>query len=188
MPPDGVPRKPGSVGKPLAGTTVRIVNEQGRDLPPGEYGEIVVSGATVMRGYLGQTPTEGTFHTGDIGYVDDAGDLWLVQRRTDLIVSGGENVYPSEVENVLRAHHAVADACVVGVADKEWGERVAAMVVLRTGEMLSEADLTNFSRSRLAGYKQPRQIVFVAELPQTASGKVQRQAVKEALTGKPDAG
>ncbi len=179
--PDQVRAKPGTVGKPLSGTTVRIVDEQGRNLPEGEYGEIVVSGATVMRGYLGQAETNGTFHTGDIGYLDADGDIWIVQRRSDLIVSGGENVYPSEVEAVLRQHPAVEDACVVGIADAEWGQRVAAMVALRAGETVTEGDLIDFSRERLAGYKQPRKIVFVDELPQTASGKIQRRNVREWL-------
>ena len=170
--PDQVRAKPGTVGKPLNGTTVRIVDANGQDVPTGEYGEIVVSGATVMKGYLGQPQTNGTFATGDIGYLDADGDLWIVQRRSDLIVSGGENVYPSEVEAVLRSHPAVEDACVVGVADAEWGQRVAAMVALRAGETVSEADLIAYSRERLAGYKQPRTVVFVDELPQTASGKV----------------
>ncbi len=115
-------------------------------------------------------------HTGDIGYLDADGDLWIVQRRSDLIVSGGENVYPSEVEAVLRSHPAVEDACVVGVPDAEWGQRVAAMVALRAGATVSAADLIAYSRERLAGYKQPRTVVFVDELPQTASGKVQRRA------------
>lgn len=177
--PGQVRAKPGSVGKPLKGTTVQIVDEAGNDLSPGEYGEIVVSGATVMRGYLGQPPTDGTFHTGDIGYLDADGDLWVVQRRSDLIVSGGENVYPSEVEAVLCQHPAVADACVVGVPDAEWGQRVSAVVTLRPGESLREADLLAFSRERLAGYKQPREVVFVDALPQTASGKIQRTKVQE---------
>jgi O-succinylbenzoic acid--CoA ligase len=179
--PEQVRAKPGSVGKPLDGTTVRVVDDEAYDQPPGIHGEIVVSGATVMRGYLGQSPTNGTIHTGDIGYLDSDGDLWLVQRRSDLIVSGGENVYPSEVEAVLRQHPAVADACVVGVPDAEWGQRVAAMVALRPGATLTEVQLIAFSRERLAGYKQPRRIVFVDELPQTASGKVQRGKVQEKL-------
>ena len=179
--PDQVRAKPGSVGKPLNGTTVRIVDEQGHDVPAGEYGEVVVRGRTVMKGYLGQPPTNSEFHTGDIGYLDADGDLWIVQRRSDLIVSGGENVYPSEVEVVLRRHPAVEDACVVGLPDSEWGQRVAAMVALRKGQTLSEAALIAFSRERMAGYKQPRKIVFVDELPQTASGKVQRAKVRELL-------
>lgn len=182
MPPKGVYAKPGSVGKPLAGTTVRVVDDQGSDLPPNQYGEIVVSGGTVMRGYLGQPPTSGTLHTGDIGYLDADGDLWLVQRRSDLIVTGGENVYPSEVENALRQHPFVADACVVGVPDAEWGQRVAAMVALHDGSpLLSAADLIAFARQQLAGYKVPRSVSFVRQLPLTASGKVHRQAVQEQL-------
>lgn len=184
--PEQVRNKPGSVGKPLQGTQVRVVDVEDYDQPPGMYGEIVVSGKTVMRGYLGQSPTEGTIHTGDIGYLDSDGDLWLVQRRSDLIVSGGENVYPFEVEAVLRAHPAVADACVVGVPDAEWGQRVAAMVALRAGATVSEAELIAFSRERLAGYKQPRRVMFVDELPQTASGKVQRSKVQEKLIAQTD--
>ncbi|MCZ2099123.1 MAG: o-succinylbenzoate--CoA ligase, partial [Anaerolineae bacterium] len=180
--PEQVRAKPGSVGKPLSGTTVRIVDDEGYDQPPGVYGEIVVSGATVMKGYLGQPETNGTFRTGDIGYLDADGDLWIVQRRSDLIVSGGENIYPAEVEAVLRQHPVVEDACVVGVPDAEWGQRVTAMVVLREGAALSEADLIAYSRERLAGYKQPRRVVFASALPQTASGKVQRSEVQKLLT------
>lgn len=183
MLPEDVCRKTGSVGKPLKGTTIRIVDEAGNTLSAGEIGEIVVSGATVMKGYLGHDsidPAEG-FHTGDLGYLDADGDLWLVQRRSDLIVSGGENIYPSEVETVLKTHPDVIDACVVGLPDAEWGERVAAMVILRDGNALTEAELIAFSRERLAGYKQPRKIVFADELPQTASGKVKRPDVIEAL-------
>jgi O-succinylbenzoic acid--CoA ligase len=182
MPPKGVRAKQGSVGKPLAGTSVRIVDESGNDLPLGQYGEIVVSGGTVMRGYLGQPPTNGTLHTGDIGYLDADGDLWLVQRRSDLIVTGGENVYPSEVENALRQHPSVADACVVGVPDAEWGQSVAAMVALHDGSpLLTAADLITFARQQLAGYKVPRSVAFVRQLPLTASGKIHRQAVQEQL-------
>ncbi|MCC6802302.1 MAG: o-succinylbenzoate--CoA ligase [Anaerolineae bacterium] len=179
--PEQVRAKPGSVGKPLADTTVRIVDDEGYEQLPGIYGEIVVSGATVMKGYLGQPETNGAFRTGDIGYLDADGDLWIVQRRSDLIVSGGENVYPAEVEAMLRQHPAVEDACVVGVPDAEWGQRVTAMVVLREGAALSVADLIAYSRERLAGYKQPRTIVFASALPQTASGKAQRGKVKELM-------
>jgi O-succinylbenzoic acid--CoA ligase len=184
--PEQVRAKPGSVGKPLAGTGVRIVDYEGYDVPPGVHGEIVVSGDTVMRGYLGQPETNGTFRTGDVGYLDTDGDLWLVQRRSDLIVCGGENVYPAEVEAVLRQHPAVEDVCVVGISDPEWGQRVAAMVALREGGSLTETDLIAFSRERLAGYKEPRKIVFVDELPQTASGKVQRRVVQEKLSAVSD--
>ena len=212
MLPEDVARKPGSVGKPLLFTSVEIMDENGRSLPPNTYGEIVVTGPTVMGGYFkkdqrlkikkgspvetSQSPIsnlQSSFHTGDIGYLDDDGDLWIVQRRSDLIVSGGENVYPAEVEAVLKRHPAVANACVVGVPDAEWGQTVAAMVELLPDLSLTEAEFLAFSRGLLAGYKLPRQIVFAEMLPQTASGKIARSEVKTALTqlkssqAKPDA-
>src|SRR5690606_711768 len=118
-------------------------------------------------------------HTGDIGYLDEDGDLFVVQRRSDLIVSGGENVYPAEVEPVLRQHPAVSDVCVVGVENAEWGQQVAAAVVLKPGVLVDKDGLIVFCRERLAGYKLPRRILFVDALPQTASGKIQRAAVKD---------
>jgi o-succinylbenzoate---CoA ligase len=125
-----------------------------------------------------------TIATGDIGYLDEEGDLWLVQRRTDLIVSGGENVYPAEVEAVLKTHPAVANACVVGVPHPEWGQQVAAAVVLRPGTKLTESALSDYCRGRLGGYKRPRAIRFLTDLPETASGKIHRQAVAELLSAK----
>ncbi len=175
--------KPGSVGKPLMFTEVRIVDEDGRECSPGKIGQIVVAGPTVMRGYYNQPETtaqalrNGELHSGDLGYLNQDGDLWVVQRRADLIVSGGENVYPAEVEQVLLTHPAVQAACVVGVEDVEWGQRVAAAVVIREGISLTADELMTFCRARLAGYKQPRLLRFVDALPQTGSGKVQREAV-----------
>ncbi|GIW03146.1 o-succinylbenzoate--CoA ligase [Roseiflexus sp.] len=176
--PDEVRRKPGSVGRPLIFTHVRVTNEQGRDQPPGVYGNILVRGPTLMRGYLGEAPLDADawFATGDIGYLDADGDLWVVQRRSDLIISGGENIYPAEVEQALRQHPAVADVAVVGVPSAEWGQQVGAAIVLRDPSVSVEAILA-FSRTRLAGYKQPRVVRIVAELPRTASGKIQREAV-----------
>ncbi len=179
MLPEDVRAKPGSVGKPLKGMIVRIVDEQGLDQPPGVYGDIVISGAAVMKGYVSYPETGGVFNTGDIGYFDADGDLWLVQRRTDLIVSGGENVYPTEVEAVLRLHPSVAEACVVGISDAEWGERVAAAVILKNGTPGHTEAMIAFCRERLAGYKIPRYIRFVDSLPMTASGKIMRGAVRQ---------
>jgi len=198
LPADAV-RKPGSVGKPLMFTQVKIVDEQGNELPPGEYGEIVVTGPTVMAGYFNkkqETKNEkrktgdeqssivnrqSSIHTGDIGYLDADGDLFLVQRRSDLIVSGGENVYPAEVEAVLRQHTAVTEACVVGVPNAEWGQHVAAMVQLQPGQTAAETDLFAFCRERLAGYKIPRHIQLVNTLPLTASGKIARKQIQQLL-------
>ncbi|MCP5095529.1 MAG: o-succinylbenzoate--CoA ligase [Chloroflexi bacterium] len=180
-------KKPGSVGKPLLFITIAIVDENGRCLPNGTYGEIVVSGPTIMQGYYNNPQAtekairNGRLHTGDIGYLDEDGDLWLVQRRSDIIVTGGENVYPAEVENVLRGHTAVANACVVGIPDPEWGQQVTAMIQLHLNHSLTAEELLTFSRDLLAGYKQPRQIRFVNQLPLTASGKIRRKAVTEEM-------
>jgi o-succinylbenzoate---CoA ligase len=185
--PDGVRRKPGSVGRPLLFSELRIVDEAGAPLPAGHYGEVIVRGPTMTAGYYGEPEAtaralrDGWLHTGDIGYLDRDGDLWLVQRRSDVIVSGGENVYPAEVEAALREHPAVTAAAVVGLPDAEWGERVAALVVPAAGARLEAADLLAFLRGRLAGYKLPRTLRIVAELPQTASGKIARAAVRELL-------
>jgi O-succinylbenzoic acid--CoA ligase len=184
--PQQVRAKPGTVGRPLFGTHLRIVNEHGIPLGAGQVGEIAVQGPTVMGGYLNDPDATAAalrdewLHTGDLGYMDDDGDLWVVTRRTDLIVSGGENVYPAEVEDALEAHPDVAHACVVGVVDAEWGQRVAAQVVRRRGTLSADA-LVAFSRERLAGYKVPRHIVFTEELPRTASGKIKRDLVRQTM-------
>ena len=184
---DGVAHKPASVGRPLMFTQIKIINDQGGDCPAGELGEIAVSGLSLMSGYLNNPEAnaerfvDGYFRTGDIGYLDEDGDLWLVQRRSDLIVSGGENVYPAEVEAQLRQHPAVKEACVVGLPDPEWGEQVAAMVQLNRGMSLTTDDLIAYTSSHLARYKQPRVVQFVTELPQTASGKIARKQAAEQL-------
>ncbi len=179
--PELVARKPGSVGQPLPGTDVRILADDGREVAPGQPGEIVVRGPTVFAGYAhdplatAAVLRAGWLHTGDLGWRDAEGDLWLLQRRSDLIVSGGENVYPAEVEHVLERHPAVVAACVVGLADAEWGQRVAALVQLRAP--ITPADLIAFCRDHLAGYKIPRTVRVVEALPLLANGKVDRGQV-----------
>ena len=189
--PAAVALKPASVGKALPGTSLRIAmvgaDHPGGTAAPGEVGEILVQGPTVMRGYLGEAPLDGWLHTGDLGYLDLDGDLYVVQRRTDLIVSGGENVYPAEVENALRSHPDVEDACVVGLPDDIWGQRVAALVVQRRPGGPDAAKLVEYLRGRLAGYKIPRTIAFTDELPCTASGKICRPDVLEILQSEVDA-
>jgi O-succinylbenzoic acid--CoA ligase len=176
--------KPGSVGKSLNSTKVQIVNDTGELLPQSEIGMILVSGDTVMAGYYGQPEAtqevldDGWLRTGDLGYQDEDGDLWVVQRRTDLIVSGGENIYPAEIEAVLTAHPAIAAACVVGMEDPEWGQQVTALIETRGAEV-TEAEVLAYCREHLAGYKLPRAIVFTDALPCTASGKVQRGKAAE---------
>ncbi|WP_158057062.1 o-succinylbenzoate--CoA ligase [Halorussus halophilus] len=182
----------GTVGRPLLGTDVTVVDDDGTPLPSGEAGELVVSGPTVMTGYYGDSEaTEeafGThgFHTGDVGYRDDGGRLWILNRREDRIVTGGENVHPGEVVEVLRSHPKIREAAVVGLADDEWGERVAALVVPEEDATDRDASLTEDAldahcRDRLAGYKCPKTIAFADELPRTASGTVEREAVRERL-------
>lgn len=178
--PEQTRAKPGSVGKPLSGTTVTIVDDAGKSLPNGEVGEIVISGKTVMQGYLDSERPDRFLYTGDIGYLDSDGDLWILTRRTDLIVSGGENIYPEEIERALASHPSVSEACVVGLPDPAWGQSVAAAVVAR--ESVSAENLIHFLRGEIAGYKIPKQILFVESLPHTASGKLKRAEIKD-LTG-----
>jgi len=197
--PDEARHKPGTVGKPLMFSELRIANgvKQMADSLPLEQvtnllnnvGEIIVRGPTVMQEYYRdqeatyQALHDGWLHTGDLGYLDEEGDLWVVDRRVDLIVTGGENVYPSEVERVLLSHPGVREACVVGIPDAEWGQRVAAAVVATKVSLTAEA-LTASCRKHLAGYKIPREVHFVSALPQTASGKVKRDEVRAMLQGK----
>jgi len=192
--PAGAAAKPGSTGRPLLFTDVAIADEDGRTLPPNTPGEIVVAGPTVMAGYYRDEAAtaaalrDSRLHTGDIGLLDADGDLWLLDRRADLIVSGGENVYPAEVERVLREHPAVALAAVVGLPHPEWGQQVAAAVVLRRPGAATVEELLAHCRARLAGYKRPRRLLLVDELPQTASGKIQRRLVATAWpTEEPEA-
>ncbi|MGQ9907722.1 MAG: o-succinylbenzoate--CoA ligase [Candidatus Flexifilum sp.] len=182
LPPERLLDKLGSAGRPLDGIRVSIVDERGAPLPPGAIGEIVVRGPTVFQGYLGASTSralrDGALYTGDLGYLDADGDLCPVQRRTDLIISGGENIYPAEVEAALKSHPAVADACVVGLPSAEWGQIVGAAVVLKAEHTASETDLDRFMRARLAGYKRPRIYRFVTTIPINATGKIDRQAVR----------
>jgi len=177
LPPDEVTVKPGSSGQPLFPTDIRI------DAPVGEIGEILVRGPTVMAGYSDQPEEtaralyDGWLHTGDLGAVDGGGYLYVVDRREDLIVSGGENVYPSEVERTLLLHPAVLDAGVVGLPDDRWGQTVVAAVKLMPGAAGSEADLRDFCARHIARYKVPRRIWFVDDVPR-AGGKMLRSVLR----------
>ena len=187
MGPDHTWQKPGSVGRPLIFTSVQIIDDSGQAVPAGNMGEIVVSGPTVMQEYYKDEQAtsfsirNGCFHTGDIGYLDEEGDLWLVQRREDIIITGGENVYPAEVERVLTGHPSVAAACVAGIPHREWGQQVAAMIARYDDNPLTEEELRAYCRDNLAGYKLPRIWLFVDRIPQTASGKIHRQQVAEKI-------
>ncbi|MBR9982616.1 MAG: long-chain fatty acid--CoA ligase [Desulfatitalea sp.] len=175
----------GSVGKPLPFLEARIVDPAGHPLAPGEVGEVAVRGANVMQGYHRQPEAtaramrDGWLFTGDLARMDEDGFFYIIDRMKDMIVSGGENIYPREIEEVLVTHPAVADAAVVGEPDELWGESVKAVVVVKTGLHLDAVEVVRYCRSHLASYKKPRKVVFAAELPRTASGKVQKHRLKE---------
>ncbi len=174
-----------SCGKPTFGTELRVVDAEGRECGPREVGEILVRGASVMKGYWNRPDAtrsairDGWFHTGDAGYFDEEGFLTIHDRVKDMIVSGGENIYPAEVEGVLFAHPAVADAAVIGVPDPRWGEAVKGVVVLHPGATASAEEILGFCRGRIAGYKIPKSIDFVDALPRNPTGKILRRELRE---------
>jgi O-succinylbenzoic acid--CoA ligase len=176
--PDETLRKLGSAGKPLFPTELRIENPDS-----GGVGEIIVRGPTITPGYSDRpdaTETairDGWLHTGDLGYLDDEGYLYVVDRRDDLIISGGENIYPAEVESVLMGHPAVEEAGVIGIPDAQWGQVPAAAIKLRTGEVITEADLITYCYKHLAKYKIPARFQVVESLPRNAAGKLLRRAI-----------
>jgi O-succinylbenzoic acid--CoA ligase len=184
--PEDALSKLGSAGKPLFPVELRIAGEDDAPLPPGAPGEIVVRGPTVTPGYFKQPEATavalrgGWLHTGDIGYLDGDGYLYVLDRRDDLVISGGENVYPAEVEAVLMAHPAVVEAGVIGLTDEQWGQVVAASVVLRAGAPADSADILAFCAERLAPYKVPKHVRFEATLPRNAAGKLLRQSLRRA--------
>jgi acyl-CoA synthetase (AMP-forming)/AMP-acid ligase II len=174
-----------AAGRAVMGTEIRIVDADDRDVPPGAVGEICGRGPQLMRGYwnLPEASAEalrgGWMHTGDAGRMDAEGYVYIQDRVKDMIVSGGENVYPREVEDVLFQHPAVADAAVIGVPDAQFGEAVKAVVVLRADATATAEELVEFCRGRLGGYKRPRSVDFVAALPRNPSGKVLKRELRE---------
>jgi long-chain acyl-CoA synthetase len=185
--PWGATMKPGSVGVPLPDTDCRIVDvESGtRDLPPGESGEILLKGPQMSLGYY-KRPEEtaeafegGWFHTGDIGYMDEEGYLYIVDRKKDMIIAGGFNIYPREIDEVLYEHPKVKEACAVGLPDPYRGETVKAFIVPRDGEVLTKEEVIAYCKEKLAPYKVPKQIEFAEELPKSAIGKVLRRELRE---------
>jgi long-chain acyl-CoA synthetase len=179
------PSRPGTVGQPIVACEVRVVDDNDQSLPAGESGEIVIRGHNVMKGYY-KRPEEtaealknGWFHTGDIGVIDADGFLSIVDRKKDMVLRGGMNVYPREIEDVLLTHPAVSMAAVIGVADERLGEEVKAFIVRRPGMSLTEAELIEWSREQLAAYKYPRFVEFRDSLPMGGTGKVLKRALKE---------
>lgn len=175
-----------SCGRPSIDCEVRLVDEEGNDVAPGEAGEIALRTPFAMRGYYDAPELNaqmflpgGWLRTRDVGRFDQDGYLYLVDRTSDMIVTGGYNVYPREVEDALGAHPAVREVVVVGLPDDKWGEAVAAFVALRSGETAEEAELIAFARDRLAGYKVPKSVQFIAEVPKSPVGKLLRRAVRD---------
>ncbi len=169
---------PGTAGTPPPGTTVRLYDDAGRPVGPGETGRIFVANELLFDGYTGggsKPVIDGLMGTGDVGHLDRAGRLFVDGREDEMIVSGGENVFPAEVEDLLARHPLVAEAAVIGVADDRFGRRLAAFVVAVSGSGLAEEEVRRHVREHLAGYKVPRDVVFVAELPRTATGKVRKR-------------
>jgi len=167
-----------SVGKPMGDIVVGIMDPDGNLLGPGQEGEIVAQGERVMSGYLNREEETsaaikgGWLHTGDVGWMDDDNYLYITGRTKDLIIRGGENIAPGEIEGVLQQHDAVEDAAVIGVPDVEWGEEVKALVVLKPGHNATEEELTTFVKGRLASFKAPKFYTFVDDLPRNYLGKV----------------
>jgi len=178
-----------SIGKPIWGVEMRIHNEDGEPMPPGQenVGEIVIRGHNVMKGYFKQPEAtaeamkNGWFHSGDMGYMDAEGFFFIVDRKKELIIRGGFNVYPREVEEVLYAHPAVQEAAVIGVPDEKLGEEVKAVVALKQGQTASEDDLIAWVKERVAAYKYPRSVQFVDSLPKGPTGKILKKELKAQL-------
>ena len=185
LPPDMAERKLGSAGIAPFFSETKVVDENGHAVPDGERGEIVVKGPNVMKGYwnrpdaTAEVIVDGWFHTGDIGMRDADGYFWILDRKKDMIISGGENIYPAEVEDALYQHPGIKEVAVIGVQHPRWGESVRAVVVVKEGETLTGQDIVDFAEGRLARYKQPRSVVFAEMLPRNPTGKVVKFELRE---------
>jgi fatty-acyl-CoA synthase len=194
QPEDHVGERLRSCGKAYPGLDIKVFDANDKEVKAGEVGEIVIAGPTLMKGYWNKPDATAKaikvkrsffggekrwFYTGDAGFFDKDGFLYIHDRVKDMIVSGGENIYPAEVENAVMAHPAVADCAVIGVPDEKWGEAVKAVVVLKKGETATAEDIIAFCRTRIAGYKVPKSVDFVDTIPRNASGKVLRREIRE---------
>jgi long-chain acyl-CoA synthetase len=177
------PRKPGSIGTPIRGVEIRVVDDTGADVPPGEVGEIAIRGHNVMKGYwrrpdaTAEAIPDGWFRSGDLARMDDEGYLFIVDRKKELIIRGGHNVYPREIEEVLYEHPAVLEAAVVGIADPALGEEVGAAVVLRPGATDTVESLQAYVKGQVAAYKYPRRIWLLDALPKGPTGKILKRKI-----------
>ncbi|HLF41228.1 MAG TPA: AMP-binding protein, partial [Acidimicrobiia bacterium] len=173
-----------SCGRARSGVQVRIVDGEDNPLPPGGVGEICIRGGSVMKGYwerpeaTEETLRGGWLHTGDVGRMDEEGYVYILDRTKDMVISGGLNIYPREIEEALLTHPAVSEACVFGVPDDKWGEALTAHLVLHDGEQASAEEIIGFLGERLSGYKKPKAVHFVSSLPKTTYGKLDKRAVR----------
>ena len=187
---DEVIKHAGSVGKPIAHVEYRIVGDDGREVPTGEVGELLIRGPNVFVGYW-QKPDasrevldeDGWFHSGDLARVDAEGYYYIVDRKKDMVISGGENVYPAEIEQVLYQRPEIAEVAVLGTPDARWGEAVTAVVALKAGQQLDADELIAWARQRLAGFKCPRVVRFVDSLPRTTTGKLLKRELRRQFGG-----
>jgi fatty-acyl-CoA synthase len=185
LPKEDIFRKRGSIGKPGLFTNVWIAGSDGRPLPPGEIGEIVASGPTVMTGYwnlpetTAKTIVDGVLHTGDLGYTDEEGYFYIVDRVKDMYRSGGENVYPADVEKILLTHPKIANAAIIGVPDDKWGETGMAFIVTEKAEAVTKEEIYGHLDGKVARFKYPRHIQVMEELPLTATMKVRKEELRQ---------
>jgi fatty-acyl-CoA synthase len=177
--------RPGTIGKKLRATDIRLLDDSGAIVPTGEVGELYARTPTLISGYHGNDDAtrsaqrDGFFSVGDVGRVDADGYYYLESRKHDMVISGGVNIYPLEIEEHLSTHPAILEAAVVGVPDPEWGETLRAFIVLRDGQQLTESDVVTFCRDALADYKRPRKVTFVTELPRNPTGKILKRELRE---------
>jgi acyl-CoA synthetase (AMP-forming)/AMP-acid ligase II len=174
-----------SVGKPLPDVEIKVTDEDNQDLPVGEIGEVLIRTPRIMKGYAGQESATaalldagGWLHTRDMGYIDEDGYIYLAGRKDDLIIRGGENIAPAEIEAVLHAHPAVDEAAVIGVPDEQWGQKIAAFVVLRSDQTANAEELGEFCRQRLASFKKPEVVYFIEALPKNPLGKILKKELR----------
>jgi acyl-CoA synthetase (AMP-forming)/AMP-acid ligase II len=178
-------RRLSSAGKPALGVELKIIDEKGQPVKPGEVGEICLRSNKMTKGYwkkpqeTAETFVNGWLHTRDMGTIDEDGYVYIVDRKSDMIISGGFNIYPREVEEVILAHPAVSEVAVIPVPDDTWGEAVKAMVVLKHGAQATEEEIIQFCKENLASYKKPKTVEFINEIPKTGYNKVDRKALRE---------
>jgi fatty-acyl-CoA synthase len=177
--------RPGTIGRALRGNEIRLLDDAGQEVPRGQVGELYARNSTLISGYHNNeeatrsSQRDGFFSVGDMGRLDDDGYYYLESRKHDMVISGGVNIYPREIEDHLHTHPAILEAAVVGVPDPEWGETLRAFIVLRTGAALTEGEVIDYCRQALADFKRPRRVTFLVELPRNPTGKILKRELRE---------